>query len=117
MSDYDDWKLAYPPQYDEEDAEPKTDFRSLTMMADQRTAATLREAARVMRTPGCTPNVLRALRCTPLTPTELCRVFRGKYRPRTIYAALQTLRLVGLAQPTGRKVRCLGSVSEIWRPV
>jgi len=81
----------------------------------QRNAATLREAARVMRTPGCTPNVLRALRCCPLTAPELCRVFRTKYRPRTIYGALQTLRLVGLAQPTGHKTACLGGVSEKWR--
>jgi hypothetical protein len=88
-----------------------------SMELSQRDAATLREAARVMRTPGCTTNVLCALRCTPLTATELCRVFRSKYRQRTIYSALQTLRLVGLAQPTGQKAACLGGVSEIWRVI
>lgn len=86
-------------------------------MNSHRNAATLHEAARVLRLPGCTPKVLCALRIAPLTPTELCRVFRAKYRPRTIYAALERLRLVGLARPTGRKMACLGGVSEVWRVI
>lgn len=87
------------------------------METSQRNAATLREAARVLRSPGCPPKVLRALRITPLTATELCRVFRCQYRPRTVYAALSVLRLCGLAQPSGVWRKCLGSQAEIWRAI
>jgi len=80
-----------------------------------RAAARMRETARLLRSPGCVVNVLRALRCTPLAASELCRVFRGRYRLRTLYAALQTLRLAGLAEPTGHKTARLGGPSEIWR--
>lgn len=79
--------------------------------------ASTREAARIMRSGGCAVIVLRALRICPLTATELCRVLRGRYRPRTVYGALRTLRLVGLAQRTGRKLACLGGVSMIWRAI
>ena len=87
------------------------------MELSPRNAATLREAARVLRSGSAAPNVLRALRTMPLTATELCRVFRGQYRPRTVYGAMQTLRQVGLARPTGVWRRCLGSASEIWRVI
>jgi hypothetical protein len=84
---------------------------------NSRETATLREAARVLRQPGCVGKVLRCLQCCALTPSELQRVLRGQYRPRTIYGALETLRLVGLARPTGRKVNVLGGTSEIWRVI
>lgn len=84
-------------------------------MASTRNAAGLREAARLLRGGGCAPLMLRALRCCPLTATELCRAFRPQYRPRTVYAALERLRLVGLAEPSGRKAAPLGGLSMIWR--
>lgn len=84
------------------------------MDVSQRQRRTLHETARILRSPGCAPHVLRALRLASLTAPELCRVFRDRYRPRTIYGGLQTLRLLGLAAP-GRKVRRLGSVAELWR--
>ncbi len=86
-------------------------------MTTTRTAAAAREAARLMRGPGCPVDVLRALRTYPLTPTELAWVFRGQWKRRTIYVALEKLRLTGLAIPTRHKLWCLGGYSRIWKVI
>ncbi len=80
-----------------------------------REAAIARETARVLRSNGCCAQIARALRIAPLTATELREVFRRRYRPRTVYGWLATLRLLGLAEPTGLWRKCLGGCAEIWR--
>lgn len=91
----------------------------VSMELSERNAATLREAARVLREDACAALVLRFLRAEQLTPVELCRVrsIATRWRPRTVYAALNTLRLVGLAEPTGQKASRLGVVAELWRAI
>ncbi len=72
----------------------------------------------MLRGSGCVPWVLRVLRTWPLTAIEIKRVLQGNYQLPTIYAALRTLRLAGLAEAAGYKQRCLGSGPEkVWRAI
>jgi hypothetical protein len=82
-----------------------------------RIAAVTREAARLLRTPGAHQNVLRVLRCCPVTALQLCYLLRERYRPRSVYAALARLRAVGLAEPDGRRKAWPGGWSRVWRCV
>ena len=87
-------------------------------MQTSRLDAATREAARVLRSGECPAACLRALRCCALSAGEIERVLRGRYRLRTIYGALNTLRLVGLATPSGHKVAMPGrGAGEIWRAI
>ena len=83
----------------------------------QRNAASLREAARIMREGGCVVAVLRGLQICAMTGPELCRVLGGKYRPRTIYGAIQRLRTAGLI--VASKKVCLPGFgwAQLWRAV
>lgn len=49
---------------------------------------------------ACAAWVLRCLNACPLTPPEIARVARGRWRLSTIRAALGRLRLAGYARKT-----------------